>query len=66
MVNIHKAIQWWENDLNGDNRNKIFSDNLGKGKSWSDIGDNNKKGIKKRHKWLLKMYKKYYKKYSKG
>jgi len=32
---------------------------VGENKSWSDIGKNDTEGIKKRHSWLLRMYKKY-------
>jgi hypothetical protein len=54
-----KERYWWENDLNSDDRDYIFKKELGVNKSWSDIGENNPEGIKKRQKWLNKVYKKY-------
>ena len=54
-------IYWWENELDSDDRDKI----MGK-KSWSDIGENNPEGIKKRHAWLRRAYNKYHNIYPKN
>jgi hypothetical protein len=56
---MRDVVYWWENEIDSDKRDEIFNKNLGKGKSWSDIGENNEIGIKKRHAWLFRMYKKY-------
>ena len=60
---LSDAIYWWENDLSSDERSKIFDKEIGKNKSWSDIGENNPEGIRKRHKFLVDSYKKYKNKY---
>lgn len=57
---LQEAINWWENELDSDDRNKIM-----KNKGWSDIGENNPEGIKKRHAWLILQYKKYHNIYPK-
>ena len=58
---MSKEIYWWENELNSDERDKIMGN-----KSWSDIGRNNPEGIKKRHVWLKRAYKRYHNKYPKN
>lgn len=49
-------IKWWEDELTCDEREKMMN-----GTYWSEIGENTKEGIKKRHKWLLKAYNKFHK-----
>ena len=59
MTSTREAINWWEKKIDSNKRNEIFDKNVGKGKSWSDIGESTDEGIKKRHAWLSRMYKKY-------
>ena len=44
------VISWWENELNSDERSNLLI------KSWSQIGENTKEGIKKRHEEMNRMY----------
>lgn len=57
----YKIINWWEDELSSDERNKIMVN-----KSWSDIGSDTPEGIKKRQSWLRRAYKKYHKIYPKS
>ncbi|KKM94114.1 hypothetical protein LCGC14_1201560, partial [marine sediment metagenome] len=44
------VISWWENELTSNERSLLLI------KSWSDIGENNPKGIKKRHGEMKKIF----------
>jgi hypothetical protein len=44
-VDIRDAINWWENELTGEQRSKLLT------KSWSEIGD-----VEQRHEFLLSVY----------
>lgn len=53
------AINWWERELTAVERTEMFDRTVRKGASWSDIGDNDEEGIKKRHQWLRERYNEY-------